>query len=71
MLKGVYSPTETVSDRVVLELGSGTGLIGILTAQIQLFATPLTHASVILTDCRGDVLERCQSNVGLECSEPI
>lgn len=64
------------ADRVetsnVLELGSGTGFIGILVASLQLHAAlPFCQKipSVYLTDVNSNVLARCQNNVGLHCSE--
>lgn len=53
----------------VLELGCGTGLLGIVVATIQQ-RNPRVDASgsISLTDVRPDVLERCQHNAKLPCS---
>lgn len=57
----------------VLELGSGTGFIGILVASLQLHAAipPFDRKipSVYLTDVNSNVLVRCQNNVRLPCSK--
>jgi hypothetical protein len=57
----------------VLELGSGTGFIGILVASLQLHAAmpPFDRQmpSVYLTDVNSTVLVRCQNNVRLPCSK--
>ncbi|KAI9570179.1 putative methyltransferase-domain-containing protein [Boletus coccyginus] len=57
----------------VLELGSGTGFIGILVASLQLHA-PIppfgrNMPSVYLTDVNSTVLARCQNNVRLLCNK--
>ncbi|KIO26496.1 hypothetical protein M407DRAFT_24217 [Tulasnella calospora MUT 4182] len=49
-----------VKAKKVLELGSGTGFLGILAAQLQ--------AAMVLTDCNAEVLERCKFNVFLDCT---
>ncbi|KIJ22166.1 hypothetical protein PAXINDRAFT_95582 [Paxillus involutus ATCC 200175] len=69
---------ELVTYSNVLELGSGTGFIGILVAGLQLRAVnslstsnPAGYAhmpSVYLTDVNSVVLARCQSNVQLPCN---
>ena len=57
----------------VLELGSGTGFIGILVASLQLHAAipPFDRKmpSVYLTDVNSTVLVCCQNNVRLSCSK--
>ncbi|KAG6380795.1 putative methyltransferase-domain-containing protein [Boletus reticuloceps] len=57
----------------VLELGSGTGFIGILVASLQLqTATPTVDRkmpSVYLTDVNSTVLVRCRNNVRLPCNK--
>ncbi|KAF8559946.1 hypothetical protein OG21DRAFT_1400944 [Imleria badia] len=57
----------------VLELGSGTGFIGILVASLQLrTAVPpfdRKMPSVYLTDANSTVLVRCQNNVRLTCNK--
>ena len=56
-----------------LELGSGTGFIGVLVASLQLHASipPFDRKipSVYLTDVNSTVLLRCQNNVRLPCSK--
>ncbi|KAG9313980.1 putative methyltransferase-domain-containing protein [Chiua virens] len=54
----------------VLELGSGTGFIGILVASLQLHAAHGRQMpSVYLTDVNSIVLARCQNNVRLPCNK--
>lgn len=63
---------ELVSSRNVLELGSGAGLLGIITASLQLNIRENSEEegqySLILSDVRQDVLRRCQDNLALPCS---
>ncbi|KIL01047.1 hypothetical protein PAXRUDRAFT_821060 [Paxillus rubicundulus Ve08.2h10] len=69
---------ELVAYSNVLELGSGTGFIGILVASLQLHAVISSSTSnlagyvhtpsVYLTDVNSVVLARCQSNVQLPCN---
>ncbi|KIJ66389.1 hypothetical protein HYDPIDRAFT_109408 [Hydnomerulius pinastri MD-312] len=69
---------ELVAHSTVLELGSGTGFIGILVASLQLHAgaVPSTSKtsgaanspSIILTDVNSAVLTRCQNNIQLPCN---
>ena len=64
---------ELVWDRNVLELGSGTGFLGILTASIQVLyaedgADPALP-QIYLTDVDEEVLRRCANNVLLDCSQ--
>ncbi|KAF9245703.1 putative methyltransferase-domain-containing protein [Melanogaster broomeanus] len=70
--------SELVAYTNVLELGSGTGFIGILVASLQLHAvtswTTDSHPdytnmpTVYLTDVNSVVLARCQNNVQLSCN---
>jgi methylase of polypeptide subunit release factors len=61
----------------VLELGCGTGFLGIVISQLQLLyhSTDLRRdgsshrTSICLTDANEDVLKRCKENVLLRCSE--
>ncbi|KAG8219426.1 putative methyltransferase-domain-containing protein [Butyriboletus roseoflavus] len=58
----------------VLELGSGTGFIGILVASLQLHTTipPFGRempSAIYLTDVNSTVLVRCQNNVRLPCNK--
>ncbi|KAN0100241.1 putative methyltransferase domain containing protein [Tylopilus felleus] len=57
----------------VLELGSGTGFIGILVASLQLHAANLPFGRkmpfIYLTDVNSTVLGRCQNNVKLPCNK--
>ncbi|KAH7886195.1 putative methyltransferase-domain-containing protein [Phlebopus sp. FC_14] len=68
---------EYVSHKTVLELGSGTGLIGILVASMQLRAhsfhsttNAMQHERrrVFLTDVNSSVLARCRHNIHLSCN---
>ncbi|KAG8946111.1 hypothetical protein FRC04_012089 [Tulasnella sp. 424] len=47
--------------KTVLELGSGTGFLGILAAQLQSQGAG-SQAAIVLTDCNAEVLERCRLN---------
>ncbi|KAF9225355.1 hypothetical protein BS17DRAFT_751056 [Gyrodon lividus] len=70
--------SELVTHGNVLELGSGTGFIGILAASLQLHAAISLSSSnipecsnmpsVYLTDVNSVVLARCQNNVQLSCN---
>lgn len=58
---------EIVQGKTVLELGSGTGFLGILLARLQQ-ESPL-GGHTYMTDYNAEVLERCQHNLQLDCSE--
>lgn len=71
--------TDLVAHHTVLELGSGTGFLGILIASLQLrfdltSADPTDGAqsasppTIYLTDVNPCVLERCQYNMKLACN---
>ena len=65
-----HPPPEIVHGKRILELGSGVGLLGMVTAAVQKGGSDGPGKScVYLTDVRSDVLERCQNNVDLPCSE--
>ncbi len=51
----------------VLELGSGTGFLGIVIASIQV-PSP-SPGALWLTDVEESVLNRCRENVQLQCSK--
>ncbi|KAG8897133.1 hypothetical protein FRB99_008423, partial [Tulasnella sp. 403] len=58
---------EIVRGSRVLELGSGTGFLGVLIGQLQLKAGSV--GTVLMTDCNTAVLDRCMSNVRLESNQ--
>lgn len=71
--------TDLVAHHTVLELGSGTGFLGILIASLQLrfdltSADPTDGAqsasppTIYLTDANPCVLDRCQHNMKLACN---
>ena len=55
-----------VSDRTVLELGSGAGLVAALVSQLQ----QTLGGSVIATDFHDAVLERLEENLQYSASQP-
>ncbi|KAI9454826.1 hypothetical protein F5148DRAFT_1378176 [Russula earlei] len=56
-------------DKSVLELGSGTGFLGLIVADIQVSSGGLTGLPALhLTDVNGDVLRRCLENTQLACN---
>ncbi|KAF5312270.1 hypothetical protein D9619_002810 [Psilocybe cf. subviscida] len=65
---------ELVCSKRVLELGSGTGFLGIIAASLQsLQETPeimgsTSSSTLWLTDIHEEVLQRCQNNVSLPCN---
>jgi methylase of polypeptide subunit release factors len=61
------SSQEHVQGKRVLELGSGSGFLGILIAQMQLRAA--CPSAIWLTDINESVLDRCRANVALAPSE--
>lgn len=68
--------TETIHDKTVLELGCGSGFLGIIVATIQQKYLDECHQpyrqplpAVLLTDVNTGVLSRCRDNVQLRCSE--
>ncbi|EJU04695.1 hypothetical protein DACRYDRAFT_114049 [Dacryopinax primogenitus] len=61
--------SEVVKGKKVLELGSGTGFLGILVAQLQLLAGEGNGVGEVwMTDCSDAVLHRCANNVHLPCN---
>ncbi|KAF9055987.1 hypothetical protein BJ165DRAFT_1430026 [Panaeolus papilionaceus] len=63
---------DIVSSSRVLELGSGTGFLGIIVATLQLWNRILSKQSehaLWLTDVNEEVLARCQDNLNLPCNE--
>ena len=64
---------DLVQSSRVLELGSGAGLLGIILAQMQTSASQCSEGkdtpSLYLTDLDDQVLERCEANVHISCSE--
>jgi len=58
-----------LADKSVLELGSGTGFLGLIVADIQVGHGRTTENSVLhLTDVNEDVLRRCHENMHLPCN---
>ncbi|KII93969.1 hypothetical protein PLICRDRAFT_49966 [Plicaturopsis crispa FD-325 SS-3] len=65
----IISHPEMIIDKNVLELGCGTGVLGIVCASIQhLYGTEGSGGSLCLTDNNEEVLGRCRANVGLPCN---
>ncbi len=67
-----------ILDARVLELGSGCGFLGIITAKLQTGyqdnklrfpSEKQVPLSLSLSDVNKDVLRRCQDNLALPCSE--
>jgi len=55
-----------------LELGSGTGFLGLIVADIQVSsAGSAEHPALYLTDENEDVLRRCHENTQLPCSRRV
>ncbi|KAI0281699.1 hypothetical protein BGY98DRAFT_958524, partial [Russula aff. rugulosa BPL654] len=64
----IQNPTILVN-KSVLELGSGTGFLGLIVADIQVSSGGVTRQPVLyLTDVNEDVLRRCHENTQLPCS---
>lgn len=60
-----------VVNKPVLELGSGTGFLGLIVADIQVSSGGVTRQPALyLTDVNEDVLRRCHENTQLPCSTP-
>lgn len=64
--------TEIVTSTRVLELGSGVGFLGIVTAILQRLNQTMEEfrksGSLYLTDINDEVLQRCHDNLNLPCS---
>jgi predicted nicotinamide N-methyase len=66
---------ETIRDQTVLELGCGSGFLGIIVAAIQQKFNERHEShrqpmpAVLLTDVNGEVLSRCRDNVQLCCNQ--
>jgi len=64
----IENPT-IVINRTVLELGSGTGFLGLIVADIQVGnGTAVGCPALHLTDVNEDVLRRCRENTQLPCN---
>lgn len=64
----IQNPTVLVN-KSVLELGSGTGFLGLMVADIQVSSGGVTRQPALsLTDVNEDVLRRCHENTQLPCS---
>ncbi|KAG0707578.1 putative methyltransferase-domain-containing protein [Suillus ampliporus] len=65
---------EIIHDQTVLELGCGTGFLGIVVATLQRKfnechqSQPQPLPGVVLTDINAEVLSRCRDNVRLRCN---
>jgi len=57
--------TDVVRNHRVLELGSGTGFLGLIIAELQRTSQDLGNTSLTLTDVNLEVLERCSKNFQL------
>jgi protein-lysine N-methyltransferase EEF2KMT len=74
---GLFAPAQTSTpalliNKTVLELGSGTGFLGLIVADIQVNGSGTTGRDALyLTDVNGDVLRRCHENTRLSCSEHV
>ena len=56
-------------NKSVLELGSGTGFLGLMAADIQVNYGGVTGRPILyLTDVNEDVLRQCSANTQLPCS---
>jgi len=63
--------TGLVADKRVLELGSGTGFLGIVVATLQIQQRGITNDTngrLWLTDMNEEVLARCHHNLHLPCN---
>jgi protein-lysine N-methyltransferase EEF2KMT len=65
---------ELITNKTILELGSGSGFLGIIVASLQQSDRTYDegiHASgpIWLTDVNDMVLSRCRDNVQLPCSK--
>jgi len=57
-------------NKSVLELGSGTGFLGLIVADIQISHGGVTGCPILyLTDVDEDVLRQCSENTQLPCSK--
>lgn len=58
-----------LANKSVLELGSGTGFLGLIVADIQVGHGGMSGSSVLyLTDINEDALRRCRENMQLPCN---
>ncbi|KAG1771292.1 hypothetical protein EDD22DRAFT_864227 [Suillus occidentalis] len=65
---------EMIRDQTVLELGCGSGFLGIIVATVQQnffdeCHQPYHRPAVLLTDVNSGVLSRCRDNVQLRCNQ--
>jgi len=66
---------ETICDQTVLELGCGSGFLGIIVATIQQTFNKRRQShhqplpAVLLTDVNAGVLSRCRDNIRLRCNQ--
>lgn len=65
----LISHPELVTNKNVLELGSGTGFLGIIMGRLQMLDDHQDNESTLwLTDVHENVLKRCCNNVHLSCN---
>jgi len=65
----IENPTVVTNSRSVLELGSGTGFLGLIVADIQVSNSTVVGCPALhLTDVNEDVLKRCRDNTQLPCN---
>ncbi|KAI0304591.1 putative methyltransferase-domain-containing protein [Russula brevipes] len=61
--------SSVLADKSILELGSGTGFLGLVIADIQVSSGGVTpHPALCLTDVNEDVIRRCRENAQLSCN---
>jgi len=67
--RSLYVNLALLDNKSVLELGSGTGFLGLVVADIQVDHGATMRSSVLhLTDVNEDVLKRCHENMRLPCN---
>ncbi|TFY71174.1 hypothetical protein EVG20_g1823 [Dentipellis fragilis] len=63
------SQPNLIIDRNVMELGAGSGFLGVFTAHLQLgYGDAERMPSICLTDVNDEVLQRCNNNIRLPCN---
>src|ERR1700733_133627 len=58
---------EIIANKRILELGCGTGFLGVIIASLQQLSTT-QPCPLWLSDIREEVLTRCRDNIQLPCS---
>ena len=67
----LYVNPALLANKSVLELGSGTGFLGLIAADIQVGHRGTTSPVLYLTDVNEGVLKRCHENMQLPCSRSV